>query len=242
MRQSLVKFTSKRLRRTTRTLYLWFGPCVRGGTRLKSYSDYETYRRIQQEGNRRKINLVFARKAIIAHIARYAESRIGDVQSVLCHGTRNGAEQRWFKTFLPGNPSVLGTEIASTATQFPDTIEWDFHDMKPEWERAWDIIYSNSWDHAFDPPRAFRNWMKCLTDRGLLFLEHSKDHEPAAVDNLDPFGATLSGLSRMINAIEPARWHVVDVITDLPETYDRRIIVIGRVGKDATRQEKRLSL
>jgi hypothetical protein len=197
-------------------------------TKLNTLVNYETYRRVQEEGNLRKLNLVYARQGDIEHVARYAERRIGVVRSVLCHGTRNGAELRWFKAALRGQPRVLGTEISSTAASFADTIQWDFHEILPEWENSWDLIYSNSWDHAFDPIRAFHNWMRCLTPNGLLFLEHSKNHEPAAANLLDPFGATLNGLIKTVNSIAPDQWRVLDVVSDLPESSKRRIVVVGR--------------
>jgi len=36
-----------------------------------------------------------------------------------------------FKELL--NIPVIGTEISHTAEQFPDTIQWDFHNIKEEW-------------------------------------------------------------------------------------------------------------
>ena len=197
--------------------------------RLNPIKDYETYRQIQQEDNERKLQLVYARQADLTHLAHYAQSRI-QVHSVLCHGTRNGAEQKWFKEALDGDQvRVLGTEISTTAHQFADTIQWDFHDIKPEWVGAWDIIYTNAWDHAFDPTRAFKNWLDCLSAQGMLFLEHSKNHEPAVVNDLDPFGATLNGLIKFVNSLAPDRYHVKDVIVDLPDASSRRVVVAGRV-------------
>lgn len=198
--------------------------------KLNRFTDYETYRKLQQEGNERKLGLVYAREANIAHIAQYAENRLGSVTSVLCHGTRNGTELRWFQSSLGGHVRVLGTEISSTANRFPDTIQWDFHDMKPEWEGAWDVIYTNSWDHAFDPEKAISTWLDCLTpNNGLLFLEHSKNHEPTAANDLDPFGATLEGLTDFVNGLAPSRNRVVDVISDLPDAKTRNIVVVGAI-------------
>jgi hypothetical protein len=220
---ALVTRSRTTLSLTWRRLRLIFVPQIK----LNSFPDYESYRRLQQEGNERKLHLVYAREQIIVDIARYAERRLGRVNSVLCHGTRNGTELKWFKNALSGHSTVLGTEISSTATQFPDTIQWDFHDMKPEWEGAWDVIYTNSWDHAFDPKRAFRTWLRCLSPKGLLFLEHSKNHEPTVVNNLDPFGATLNGLVHFVNGLEPETHQVVDVIVDLPNAKGRSVVVVG---------------
>ena len=63
-------------------------------------------------------------------------------------------EQQYFKdsfSKLNINVNVLGTEISSTATNYPNTIEWDFHDVKEEWVSNVDIVYSNSIDHSYKP-------------------------------------------------------------------------------------------
>ncbi|MEJ0015745.1 MAG: hypothetical protein WDN25_04115 [Acetobacteraceae bacterium] len=50
---------------------------------------------------------------------------------------------------------MLGTEISDTATQSSTTIQWDFHEVKPEWLNSVDFIYSVSWDHRYDPVKLF---------------------------------------------------------------------------------------
>jgi hypothetical protein len=47
----------------------------------------------------------------------------------------------------------MGTEISDTAGQFPYTIQWDFHKTKAEWIDATDFIYSNCFDHSYDPQK-----------------------------------------------------------------------------------------
>jgi len=158
--------------------------------------DYETYRQIQTEGNRRKLDGVFVQERVIRELAGYAQAH-GTVANVICHGTRNGAEQRFFKSAIPG-VSVLGTEISDTATQFPDTIEWDFHAMNEAWRARFDILYSNSWDHSYDPKILFAVWGACVAPGGLMALEHSARHEPKAVNPLDPFGVTFDGLVALV--------------------------------------------
>jgi hypothetical protein len=225
---ALTKPFAKRIR------HAWYS---RAPERLLAQPDYETYRKTQTAGNRRKLMKVFAREENIAHLARYAVTAIGrrDLR-VLCHGTRNGTELQWFRKHMPEAAAVLGTDISDTATQFPDTIQWDFHDLKDEWVGGWDVIYTNSWDHAFEPDRAFRNWMACLSPRGVLFLEHTRDHTPAGVSELDPFGATVSALTDRINRVGSPRWSVVDVVEDLPDRgkRDLRVLVVSASAAPAT--------
>jgi hypothetical protein len=171
------------------------------GTSLVSYFkngklDYNTYRSIQQAGNMRKIDLVSAEKNMLKQLATFLTARL-HISSVLCHGTRNGTEQKWFREFIP-SAKVLGTEISDTAPQFPDTIQWDFHDTKPEWQKAFDVVYSNSWDHTYDPEKLFSSWASCVSSHGFLALEHTDGHLPEKRAPLDPFGATREGLIRFI--------------------------------------------
>lgn len=199
----------------------------RVGVRLLDGQDYEAYRATQTAGNKSKITQVYAHQENIAHLARYATKRCGPALRVLCHGSRNGAEVQWFKQHLPDAAAVLGTDISDTAAQFPDTVQWDFHEPREDWLGAWDVIYSNSWDHAYDPKRAFRNWMECLTPRGVLLLEHSIRHTPAYVTKLDPFGATVPALRDILASVGTGEFVVADTIDDLPCRRDgQRIIVV----------------
>ena len=59
----------------------------------------------------------------------------------------------------------LGTGVSDLATQFPHTIQWDFHDVEPEWLDSADVIYSNSFDHSYAPQRCLDAWMPYLICR-----------------------------------------------------------------------------
>lgn len=172
------------------------------GYRLAGYlnngrPDYETYRRVQDIGNRVKLTNVYARPWVIDALVGHARKYLGPVRSVLCHGTRNGAELAWFRERLP-SAEIVGTDIANSATTFADTIQWDFHDFRQDWGGYWDVIYSNSWDHALEPARAFATWAKSLRPGGILYLEHGPGHDE--VDKLDLFAATPEALTRFASA------------------------------------------
>lgn len=172
---------------------------------------YDEYKRVQEKANRRKIDRVFASRAGIALLSGYLLRHLGrPARFGLCHGTRRGLEQAWFKDCL-GCP-VLGTEISSTATDFPDTIEWDFHEVKPEWLGVTDFIYSNAWDHSFDPERCFNAWMSCLHPGGLMMLEHSSQHGDGSTNAIDPFGIDLEPLCVFLGELGAGRWAVRDVL------------------------------
>lgn len=191
------------------------------GYRLIEINDPEVYSAIQEQGNKDKITKIFADPENIKTLC----NSIGPVGRILCHGTRNGAEQKFFKSAFP-EAVVLGTEISETASEFSDTIQWDFHEIKPEWIGAWDLVYSNSWDHARDPKRAFRVWVESLAPGGILVLEHSRFHEPKYASPLDPFGATVDALKTMVFAAGGGRVSSVEVMSNLPSQASRQQFVI----------------
>jgi hypothetical protein len=142
----------------------------------------------------------------------------GDVTSQfgICHGTRRGAEQKWFRETLGGDMSVIGTEISETATQFPDTIQWDFHKVNEDWVGRADFVYSNSWDHSYDPKTAFGTWIDSLHQGGVLLLDWSAGHTPETVSVLDPFGIELVALQKMLDQEFADRGSVV-AVRDSPD-------------------------
>lgn len=161
--------------------------------------DYDKYRQIQEDGNKRKINSVWVIEENIAFLSNYIKSVVPNPQFGICHGTRRGMEQEWFRKHL--DCEVIGTEISDTAGTFPHTIQWDFHDVKPEWKDSVDFIYSNSFDHSYDPEKCLNAWVSCLRKTGICIIEHSSAHEPAFADELDPFGADFHLMPYLI-----AKW------------------------------------
>jgi hypothetical protein len=137
--------------------------------KIYQYQNYEEYVQSQTEANVEKINLIHVAEDTIRKIV---ELHNNSVEYVLCHGTRNGAEQRFFKKFYPDS-QVIGTEISHTATQFDMTAQWDFHKVKDEWCNHFDIVYSNSFDHSIDPVTALSVWRDQLNNQGKIYLEHS---------------------------------------------------------------------
>lgn len=149
--------------------------------------DYRKYVAAQEAANKRKINRVWVQEENIEFLSEYIRQHIPNPHFGLCHGTRRGLEQKWFKKYLGCN--VIGTEISETAWDFPDTIQWDFHDVKSEWIDTVDFIYSNSLDHSYDPEKCLNAWVSCLNSGGMVIIEHSDDHVIAKES--DPFGAPL---------------------------------------------------
>lgn len=147
--------------------------------------DYARYRDIQTAGNKRKLEKTWAERETIEVIANYLRSRIPAMTRGLCHGSRNGSEVQWFREIL--GIDVIGTDISETAGQFPNMVQWDFHDANPDWIGQFDFVYTNSHDHAYDPAKAISAWVDQLRPGGILVLEHSLGHSVRGASDLDPF-------------------------------------------------------
>lgn len=165
---------------------------------LYQYPDYDTYRDVQVAGNKAKLKAQFVKQSHVKILADYLTRQIGTVTFGICQGTRSGAEQAWFREELGPDADVIGTEISDTATQFPNTVHWDFHDLNPDWSGRADFVYSNSWDHAFNPTKAFGAWIDALRPGGLMLLDYTKGQTPEAANPLDPFGISLPRLVALL--------------------------------------------
>jgi hypothetical protein len=174
--------------------------------------DYEQYRLVQTKGNHRKILAQWVDENSIKFLAALIKKKVDVVKFGICHGTRRGLEQQWFSESL--NCHVLGTEISDTALQFPNTIQWDFHDVKPEWINSVDFIYSNSWDHSYDPWKLFPAWMSCVRPGGICILEHSPLHTVA--DELDPLGMTVDEMTSLLDQLADGTWKREELVENAP--------------------------
>lgn len=172
--------------------------------------NYEEYRNIQVLGNKQKLDKVWVKEENIVFLSRYIKTLINSPSFGICHGTRRGKEQEWFAKNLDCN--VIGTEISETAEQFPNTIQWDFHKVKPEWLNSVDFIYSNSFDHSYNPGDCIVTWMSCLKTGGVCILEHTSGHGISDASELDPFGADLVLMPYLILKWGKGKFAVRDIL------------------------------
>jgi SAM-dependent methyltransferase len=191
--------------------------------------DYDLYKAIQTEGNKRKINRTWVRESDIVFLSDYIKKKIPAPAFGVCHGTRRGLEQQWFSDNL--GCEVIGTEISDTATEYPNTVQWDFHEEKKEWDAKADFIYSNSFDHAYDPQKAIVNWLKALKPGGLCIIEHTAAHETEGVTKLDPFGASLEIMPFLILQWSGGTFSVREILSTPPlkdDDYQRNFLIIQK--------------
>lgn len=195
-------------------------------TRPDGSFDYEGYKAAQVAGNHAKINNVFADEQTLRFIADY----LGPVRRGICHGTRRGMEQKWLGEFTGAD--VIGTEISDTASQFPKTVQWDFHDENPEWVGAFDFVYSNSHDHAFDPAKAISTWVDQLADGGAVILEHTGAHHRAGSRAMDPWGVRAELIPYLVAKWGKGAFAVTEVLEPpfrKPDGYEIFLIIIRKL-------------
>lgn len=189
--------------------------------KLHKYKNNEEYLNTQVNGNKNKISYTWVDKETIEMICDYIIENIPQAQFGICHGTRRGNEQKWFKEIL--NINVIGTEISPTANEFPDTIQWDFHKIKDEWINNVDFIYSNSFDHSYDPELCLSQWMKCIKTTGICFIEWTKKHDEIGFNKLDCFAASKDEYIEIINK----KYNIKDMLHRKTERHgDHYIFVI----------------
>ena len=112
---------------------------------IYKYKNYEEYKKKQIEANVRKLDRTWVDPAPLKNVMKYIHDNLNvKPRKILCHGTRRGLEQEYILDYFKDikDLEVIGTEISHTATEFPNTIQWDFHDVKDQWVGNVDIIYS----------------------------------------------------------------------------------------------------
>lgn len=114
----------------------------------------------------------------------------------ICHGVRSGLENKILGDLL--NCKVIGTEIGDKFGYPEITIQWDMHEIKEEWINSCDVIYSNSFDHTYDPIYCLNQWSKCLKPTGIIVLQFAENShfnktmlENKTYSPGDPFNASL---------------------------------------------------
>lgn len=162
----------------------------------KSYDEYVEQQTIT---NKAKINNVWVVPSNMRNIKEYCDKHNIEVNNILCHGTRNGAELQYFQSNFP-NAGILGTDISDTASQFKNTIQWDFHNVNENWVNQFDVVYTNSWDHAYDFEKALNAWVGQLTENGRLFLDWNDDTSKP-FSKADCFGCSKEELIKMVNKL-----------------------------------------
>ena len=157
--------------------------------KIYKYKNYDEYKNTQIFFfNKQKINKVWADENTLKIISNFLKENIKSEKiKGLCHGSRNGFEQKCFINEIP-NAEVIGTDISETANDYDNSIVHDFHDEKKEWIENFDFVYSNSLDQSYDPEKALNTWINQVKKDRYVIIEHSDQHGVISSGKMDPFG------------------------------------------------------
>ncbi len=165
--------------------------------KVHEYKNIEEYKEIQLRGHYNSREGVWAQEGDIEYITAYLKENfdVSNFSFGICHGSKIGVENGWFEKHL--GIKMLGTDLGPPKDPV-NNIEWDFHEVKDEWIDAVDVIYSNAFDHSYDPKMCLTQWMKCIKKTGACFLEWTPWHGEANSGPVDPFGATLEEYKQLV--------------------------------------------
>ena len=156
--------------------------------KIYKYKNYDEYKDTQIFFNKQKINKVWADENTLKIVSNFLKENIKSEKiKGLCHGSRNGFEQKCFINEIP-NAEVIGTDISETANDYENSIVHDFHDEKKEWIENFDFVYSNSLDQSYDPEKALNTWINQVKKDRYVIIEHSDQHGVISSGKMDPFG------------------------------------------------------
>ena len=182
---------------------------------IHEFNSYDEYLATERRGSRyrmnRKPNAIAEETGWI--VDSFVELRGRFPMNIICHGARTGEEMRQFCQYSPG-AIIVGTDVFATD---PDVLEWDFHETKPEWRGAFDLVYSNSLDHSLKPKECLTTWMGQLKPDGILALvwtfAHTLEERPLPYPGGDCFGAALHeyiGLVKSVGVVHDLLWCPVE--------------------------------
>jgi len=173
--------------------------------KIYKHENYKEYKKAQIKKNKRKLKHVWVKPAEILMLSKKIKTYVPDASFGICHGVRNGWEVQELRRLL--KIEVIGTDISPTVKEFKNTIQWDFHNMNDEWRNKVDFIYSNSFDHSYDPERCLNVWMKCIRKNiGVCFI-HWLDINKDTIDSADCFAGTYKEYGELISQ----NFNIIDV-------------------------------
>lgn len=100
---------------------------------------------------------------------------LGDPKQICCMGVRDGTEVFEFRKYYQ-QATVYGVDITENIKTIKDNTNiylYDFNNLPEDWTNKFDLIFSNSIDHAYDIQKTVNEWYRVTKKGGCLFLELS---------------------------------------------------------------------
>jgi hypothetical protein len=159
----------------------------------QKFRDYESYVDAQRKTVARRQMGPYFTDCEMLRISKWLRMHGVRVKEGICHGARNGLECDELLRHFP-QARIFGTDLFPHSGKSihsrgkSDVVEWDFNKPNECWLNKFQLIYSNSLDHAMDPEETLKVWLAQLAWDGVIFVQWNRSD--LAADGGDCFGAT----------------------------------------------------
>lgn len=158
-------------------------------TDYKSYLKKQITRAESKWGRKHDYDEIFKQQLRLT--IKDVEEYIGYPEKICCMGCRAGTEVFEFKEKFPRS-EVCGVDITKNIESIRTHLDvhfelQDFNKLPKDWENMFDLVFSNSIDHAYDPIATFKEWLRVTKPGGYLLIEFSTT---ASNDIEHSFGTT----------------------------------------------------
>ena len=145
---------------------------------LLNFKTYQQYVEAQRKTLRRRGSGPYFTDLEMDRIQAWLLLRGKRVDDGLCHGVRDGVEVQEFRRVFP-TAVFIGTDMFPHSGKLGrdedfrkknPVKKWDFSQVLKEWVGAFDLVYTNSLDHARDPVQTLGVWLEQLKQDGYLFI------------------------------------------------------------------------
>lgn len=103
---------------------------------------------------------------IAKRISRHIPADMDKEMLMVCMGTRNNWERDCFQSLMQ-NTRVKSVDISPQSNA--DYV-FDFNHVPQDWFEKWNILYSNSIDHAIHPESVLTQWINSVKPQGMLII------------------------------------------------------------------------
>ncbi len=147
---------------------------------------YDHYKQMQMSRASKKWSSTTFDYAILTQILNDTKDIIGGCKSIVCLGVRGGEgnELAVFKSYPAFKDArIVGVDICWRIIEVPgENYCYDFNEMPYEWSKNFDLVYSNSLDHAKTVELTLIEWCRILKTDGYLLLTLSTDENVGGAD------------------------------------------------------------
>lgn len=138
-------------------------------------NNYTVYKRIQKSRAKEKWGSVTFDGVLFGKMMEHVKEYIVNSKMAVCMGIRKGNEYEEIKKikFLSLD-RVYGVDIHPKVKKVGTyCYAYDFNKLPKKWENKFDLLYSNSIDHAFDIKKTLGGWWRVVKGGGYLVLNMS---------------------------------------------------------------------